>query len=313
MTPTESFDLGGVLLSVVGPPWKRPFTVRLGCDDSGAGHEADHSLPRLRCRRRRGRPPARKRSAGSCSTTSCCTGRQSLSISLTPSWRRSTSKPSAWPTASGYSRPTSGTSTGCWRRLTRRSRREMRFSWGRGSRQLVGEIRQAFHLRLVAPRDWRVRRMATIEDLPLEVVAARCLQVDRARERFTKYFFGPTASMPCQYHLVVNTGRVPLDEVVALVAAIIRDDWASTAVLGTASADLDAGASWAPANPASRPRWRTVWACAVTTGRCWSKRPSGWACSKPRRRRSTKTRRESSSDSGPAASTAATSGSWASS
>jgi len=105
---------------------------------------------------------------------------------------------------------------------------------GRGSRQLVGEIPEAFHLRLVAPRDWRVRRMAAIEDLPLEVVAARCLQVDRARERFTKYFFGLTASLPCQYHLVVNTGRVPLDEVVALMAAIIRDDWTSNAVPGTA-------------------------------------------------------------------------------
>jgi len=109
---------------------------------------------------------------------------------------------------------------------------------GRGSRQLVGEISEAFHLRLVAPRDWRVRRMATIEDLPLEVVAARCLQVDRARERFTKYFFGPTASEPCQYHLVVNTGRVPLDAVVALVAAVIGDDWRSNALPGTAGARI---------------------------------------------------------------------------
>jgi hypothetical protein len=76
---------------------------------------------------------------------------------------------------------------------------------GRGSRQLLDEIPQAFNPRLVAPRDWRVRRMATIEDLPHDVIAARCLQVDRARERFTKYFFGPTASLPCQYHLVVNS------------------------------------------------------------------------------------------------------------
>ncbi len=59
---------------------------------------------------------------------------------------------------------------------------------GRGSRQLVGESPEAFHLRLVAPRDWRSRRMAAIEDLPPERSAARCLQVDRARERFTRYF-----------------------------------------------------------------------------------------------------------------------------
>src|SRR6516164_965042 len=31
---------------------------------------------------------------------------------------------------------------------------------GRGTRQLLGEFPGAFHLRLVAPRDWRVSRMA---------------------------------------------------------------------------------------------------------------------------------------------------------
>ena len=49
---------------------------------------------------------------------------------------------------------------------------------GRGSRQLVGETRDAFHLRLVAPRDWRSRRMAAIEGWPIERAAARRLQVD---------------------------------------------------------------------------------------------------------------------------------------
>ena len=122
---------------------------------------------------------------------------------------------------------------------------------GRWSRQLVGEISEAFHLRLVASRGWRVQRMATIEDLPLDVVAARCLEVDRARERFTKYFFGPTASLPCQYHLVVNTGRVPLDEVVALVTAVIRDDSTSNAVPGTVGERiLTLRANWEPATPA---------------------------------------------------------------
>jgi len=95
---------------------------------------------------------------------------------------------------------------------------------GRGSRQLVGERPDAFHLRLVAPRDWRSRRMAALEGRPLERAAARCLQVDLARERFTSYFFGPTATRPCQYDLVVNTGRVPLDEVVTLVAPLVRND-----------------------------------------------------------------------------------------
>jgi cytidylate kinase len=104
---------------------------------------------------------------------------------------------------------------------------------GRGSRQLVGETPDAFHLRLVAPRDWRVQRMAAIENLPLEHAAARCLQVDQTRERFTRYFFGPTASQPWQYDLVANTGRVPLDQVVALVVSLVRNSGISSTDAGT--------------------------------------------------------------------------------
>ncbi len=97
---------------------------------------------------------------------------------------------------------------------------------GRGSRHLVADAPGAFHLRLVAPSDWRSRRMGGIDGLPPEQAEARCLQVDRARERFTRYFFGPTACQPCHYDLVVNTGRVSFDAVVNLVAALARGDLA---------------------------------------------------------------------------------------
>jgi cytidylate kinase len=93
---------------------------------------------------------------------------------------------------------------------------------GRGTRQLVGEVRSAFHLRLVAPLDWRARRMAALADMTPGRAAARCREVDRTRERFTRYFFGPAAVEPSQYDLVVNTGRVPLDDVVALVTGLAR-------------------------------------------------------------------------------------------
>jgi len=109
---------------------------------------------------------------------------------------------------------------------------------GRGSRYLVGEPPEAFHLRLVAPREWRVRRMAAIDHLPLEQAAARCSLVDQTRERFTKYFFGQAASQPWQFDLVVNTGRVPLDEVVTLVEALVRNEPTAHAVTGTTGARI---------------------------------------------------------------------------
>jgi cytidylate kinase len=95
---------------------------------------------------------------------------------------------------------------------------------GRGTRQLLGELPNSFHLRLVAPKEWRARRMAALEGRSLEQALARCTEVDRSRARFTRYFFGDTALQPGQYDLVANTGRVPLDVVVTALLALVRGD-----------------------------------------------------------------------------------------
>jgi cytidylate kinase len=92
---------------------------------------------------------------------------------------------------------------------------------GRGARHLLGEMPDTFHLRLVAPREWRAERMARLEGWSPEEARARCLEVDRVRELFTRYFFGETATQPAQYDLVVNTGRVSLEDVASVVAAMV--------------------------------------------------------------------------------------------
>jgi cytidylate kinase len=93
---------------------------------------------------------------------------------------------------------------------------------GRGTGQLVADTPNVFHLRLVASREWRAQRMAQRESWTVERALARCLEEDRIRDRFMRYFFGETPFQPAQYALVVNTGRVPLDDVVTLVAALVR-------------------------------------------------------------------------------------------
>ena len=93
---------------------------------------------------------------------------------------------------------------------------------GRGARHLLGEMPEAFHLRLVAPREWRIQRMAEREGWSLEQARTRCLETDRTRELFARYFFGDAATQPAQYDLVVNTARLPLEEVKCMVAAVVR-------------------------------------------------------------------------------------------
>jgi cytidylate kinase len=98
---------------------------------------------------------------------------------------------------------------------------------GRGTRQLLGDMPNVFHLRLVAPLDWRVQRMALREGWTMEQARARCLEVDRGRDRFTRYFFGPDALRPERYDLVANSDRVPLDDIATCVLDLTREEPAS--------------------------------------------------------------------------------------
>ena len=93
---------------------------------------------------------------------------------------------------------------------------------GRGTRHLLGDRPGCFHVRLVAPLVWRVYRMAQREKLTQQQAMARCVEVDRIRERFTRYFFGADANRSDQYDLVANTGRLQPEDVAAIVADLIR-------------------------------------------------------------------------------------------
>jgi CMP/dCMP kinase len=100
---------------------------------------------------------------------------------------------------------------------------------GRGARHLLGERSDCLHLRLVAPRAWRAERMAKLEGWTVAEATARCIEVDRVRQQFTRYFFGDAATESSQYDLVLNTGRMPLQ---AIADTIVET------VTGAGDADL---------------------------------------------------------------------------
>jgi cytidylate kinase len=96
---------------------------------------------------------------------------------------------------------------------------------GRGTGQLLAGRPDVLHLRLVAPREWRARRMAQREGWSPDEAMSRCTAEDRTRDRFTRYFFGDAPFQAEQYHLTVNTSLTPLGDVVACVAAAVRGAW----------------------------------------------------------------------------------------
>jgi cytidylate kinase len=98
---------------------------------------------------------------------------------------------------------------------------------GRGTEQLLADLPNVLHLRLVADRQWRARRLAQREGWSVAHALARCTDEDRIRARFARYFFGADALRPEKYDVLVNTGRVALDEMVASVTTLVRNDWAT--------------------------------------------------------------------------------------
>lgn len=105
---------------------------------------------------------------------------------------------------------------------------------GRGTGQLLADLPNVLHLRLVADKEWRARRMAQREEWSFEQALARCTEEDRVRTRFTRYFFGTDTLQPETYDLVVNTSRIALDEAVACGVALVRGEWTTEAVPASA-------------------------------------------------------------------------------
>ena len=81
--------------------------------------------------------------------------------------------------------------------------------------------------------------MSQLEGWSFDESVARCTEIDRIRSRFTRYFFGDKATQPAEYDLVFNTAACPLDDVVAVVAAIVRGALGGYAGQFHASAGLD--------------------------------------------------------------------------
>ncbi len=95
---------------------------------------------------------------------------------------------------------------------------------GRGGSRFLRDHRGAFHVRLVAEMETRVRRVMEHRWLREEPARQLIAQSDSRRRRFHESYFGADWTNPLEYHLTVNSGRLgPL--AVDLVAAAAARHW----------------------------------------------------------------------------------------
>lgn len=78
---------------------------------------------------------------------------------------------------------------------------------GRGGQAILGDKPGVLHVRIQAPLDARVQRIAERSQLGLKEARQRVLERDKASAEYLQRFYGVDWSDPTLYHLVLNTGK----------------------------------------------------------------------------------------------------------
>ncbi|MCX6880334.1 MAG: cytidylate kinase-like family protein [Verrucomicrobia bacterium] len=98
---------------------------------------------------------------------------------------------------------------------------------GRASHIITRQMQNVFHVRLIAPLEKRVERVMAHRQLDRKTVQEFIRKEDLGRKRYLKDHFQADIDDNLQYDLVVNTARLPHQEVAHLIGAAVLH-WAET-------------------------------------------------------------------------------------
>jgi cytidylate kinase len=93
---------------------------------------------------------------------------------------------------------------------------------GRAATAVLARERDCLHVRLVAPRAYRIAAAADRLGLGSDQAAAAVDESDAARARYHRQYYQRDWNDPVNYHLVVNTGALGLEGAGAVIIAEAR-------------------------------------------------------------------------------------------
>jgi cytidylate kinase len=93
---------------------------------------------------------------------------------------------------------------------------------GRAAPAVLAREREAIHVKMVAPRDWRVRKVIERLGVPPEEAARLTDETDRNRARYHRQHYQRDWADPANYHLVLNTAALGLDGAAEVIVARAR-------------------------------------------------------------------------------------------
>ncbi len=93
---------------------------------------------------------------------------------------------------------------------------------GHGTQSLFAAHPAAFHIRLVAPLESRVRRLVERYGWDETTAAARARSIDEDRQRYVQRYYHRNWQDPLLYDVQLNTGRISIDEAAVFVEGLVR-------------------------------------------------------------------------------------------
>jgi cytidylate kinase len=101
---------------------------------------------------------------------------------------------------------------------------------GRGSSLVTQDLRNGMHIRLVAPRAWRVHTIATVRALPLREAEKVVDEGEKQRRHYIDTFFVLDSHQPFLHDLVIDNSRFNLVQIAEIVFAALGSRFGETLV-----------------------------------------------------------------------------------
>ena len=95
--------------------------------------------------------------------------------------------------------------------------------FGRGGNFMLSGLIDFFSIRLIAPEDFRIHNVASANSISETEALKLIRQSDNAREKFCNYYYGKSWSDPHNYDLVINTAKIPMDELPQMISPLLTD------------------------------------------------------------------------------------------
>ena len=98
---------------------------------------------------------------------------------------------------------------------------------GRAGQVILANRPDTLHVRLIAPLQIRIERIAQRRGISLQAARAQVTASDRCRKKFIKHFYNHDLDDPDQYDLIINTARFTFEATVNLICQTLLNGFRS--------------------------------------------------------------------------------------